>query len=107
MKSPSAFSTHSAVSAFIQCVPLLHNLSDEKIAFLQSISDLPGSPHKQIDWEGRVNRSPDFDGLGRHIITTRHHHKQVDIGVGPGRPIGVGSKQNNACGPELFRNSAS
>jgi hypothetical protein len=95
--SSSALLTHCAVWRFIQHLALGHDLIQEPVAILrvfQTLLDLVGCSHVNIEREGALKRAIDADGL-IDGIARRHDDHQIDVALRVRRAVGIGAKEDD------------
>src|SRR5262249_34482078 len=103
--SSSALLTHLPVWRLIQYLALLHDLAQEPIALLQTLLDLVGCSDMDVERERTLECQIDADRL-INGITGWHDDQQIDVALGVRLAIGVGAKQNDFVGMEVFGNFA-
>jgi hypothetical protein len=86
----------SRVNCFIQNFALQHDLSEERVAFHQTLVHILGRANQQVNWERRRNLPANPDRLVV-LVARRHYDENVHVVVGVGRSIRMGADDYLVC----------
>src|SRR5437660_9726006 len=100
-RSFSALCTHSAVSFFIEHLAPGHNLPQKPIPPTQPLFEDARCPHQEVERKSALDRLCDAHRL-TELVASRHDDEEVNIAVGRGRAVGVGTEQDDLIRVELL-----
>jgi hypothetical protein len=91
------------VRGFKEHLPLFHYFKEEEVALLHAPLHNLGSPDKQVQCKRRRDALSDLNSFSVGFAFKRQNDEQIDIGIGRGLSVGVGTEEDDLVWTEFFR----